>query len=354
HYEVLLDAIVRDPDVEIARLPLLPASEQARILAASCPPADAPARDVMAAFEAQVARTPEAIAVRCGAEALTYRTLADQADRIAGRLRAAGVEPDRVVAIVMERGIAYLASVLGVLKAGGAWLVLDPQQPSARRARMLEEIEPCAVLATEPFVADAREALDAARSIAHLIAVDEHTTAAGIDDATGAAGVRGSSVAYAIFTSGTTGVPKGALVQRRSLDHHLQAFARQLALSPGDRIAQHAPHNFDATIWQFLAPLTAGAEVHIVPDDEAGDPDRLYRALCEQRITVIDVVPAVLEALLVAARSQPAPPCLRRVVVGGDVLPVELARRWLARFPEIPLVNAYGPSEATDVTTVYD
>src|SRR6185295_4135965 len=97
------------------------------------------------------------------------------------------------------------------------------------------------------------------------------------------------SVAYAIFTSGTTGVPKGALVQRKSLDHNLQAFARQLALTPGDRIAQHAPH-------------TAGAEVRIVPDDEAGDPDRLYRALCEQRITVIDVVPAVLEALLVAAR----------------------------------------------------
>jgi amino acid adenylation domain-containing protein len=352
HYRVLLEAVVETPDLEIARLPLLPRAEEERILALSRPPAGDPAPDAIASFQAQAARTPQATAVRCGAEALTYRELDDRADRIARGLREAGVAADDVVAILAHRGTAFVTSVLGVLKAGCAWLVLDPQQPAPRLARMAEEIAPRAVLATERCAGEARQVVTAARSEVPLHSIEALLCAPGmrVPPASGP-----SRLAYAIFTSGTTGIPRAALVQRGSLDHHLHAFARQLELTAGDRIAQHAPHSFDATIWQILAPLTVGAELHVIPDEEAAEPDRLYRALLEQRITLLDVVPALLEALLDAARStEGARPMLRRVVVGGDVLPVNLVRRWLARFPGIPLLNAYGPSECTDVTTVYD
>ncbi|ATB38937.1 non-ribosomal peptide synthetase [Cystobacter fuscus] len=351
HYRLLLESIVRTPDLEISRLELLPEGEERLVRAAWNPPAAQPVPDVISAFEAQVERTPSALAVSCGEESLTYRQLNERANQVAHTLLASGLSADRVVAILAPREVSFLATLLGVLKAGGAYLVLDPRQPASRLARVLEESAPWAVLCTQPLAEHARGALAAAGSQVPLHLIEslsrEQTRAhnPGVS-------VPPSSLAYVVFTSGTTGVPKGTLVERRSLSHHCQAFVGQIGLGAGDRVAQHAPHIFDATTWQFLAPLLVGGQVHILSDDEAGEPERLYGALVERRITLIDVVPALLDALLNTAQA--APLALRRVVVGGDTLPVEVCRRWLARFPGIPLQNAYGPSECTDVATIHD
>jgi amino acid adenylation domain-containing protein len=355
HYRVLLESIVRTPELEISRLELLPEREQQLVREAWNRPAAEPALDVISAFEAQVERSPSALAVRCGAQTLTYRELNERANGIAHALLAQGLTADRVVAILAPRDSAYLATMLGVLKAGGAYLVLDPQQPAGRLARVVEESAPWAVLCTQPLAEHARSALAAARAQVplHLI---ESLAGPKVSAHNPGVSVHPSSLAYVVFTSGTTGVPKGALVERRSLSHHCRAFVGQIALSAEDRVAQHAPHIFDATIWQFLAPLTVGGQVHILSDDEAREPALLCRALAERRITLIDMVPALLEAVLDALRTSQGAASLglRRVVVGGDTLPVDLCRRWLARFPGIPLQNAYGPSECTDIATFHD
>ncbi|ATB34301.1 non-ribosomal peptide synthetase [Melittangium boletus] len=351
HYRVLLESIARTPELEISRLELLPEEEARLVRGAWNPPAARPVPDVISAFEAQVERSPSAVAVQCGAESRTYRQLNERANRTAHALLAAGASADRVVAILAPRGISYLETVLGVLKAGGAYLVLDPQQPTSRLARVVAESAPWAVLCAQSLAEHARGALAAAGAQVPLHLIE---SLSGSETRTHNPGVSvpSSSLAYVVFTSGTTGVPKGSLVERRSLSHHCHAFIQQIGLCAEDRVAQHAPHIFDATTWQFLAPLTVGGQVHILSDEEARDPERLHEALAALRITLMDVVPALLDALLSTGRE--ASPSLRRVLVGGDTLPVEVCRRWLARFPRIPLQNVYGPSECTDVATFHD
>ena len=162
-------------------------------------------------------------------------------------------------------------------------------------------------------------------------------------------------VAYVIYTSGSTGVPKGAVIEHAGLLNHLEAKVALLGLGAGDRIAQTAAAAFDISLWQCLAALLVGGHVEILGDDVVRDPGALRAAIAASGITVLEQVPALLQLLLetdeAMAGTDEALRRLRWLIVTGEALPPELCRRWLGRHPDVPLVNAYGPTECADDVT---
>ncbi|HWM94490.1 MAG TPA: amino acid adenylation domain-containing protein [Thermoanaerobaculia bacterium] len=309
HLATLLGAAAEDPDRSIGELPLLSTAEQRQLLEWNRTAAPLPDRRVHELFEEQAERTPAAIAVSAPDGVLTYAELRGRSDEMARALLERGLAPEEPVAVWAERGASLLVALLGVLKAGGVYLPLNPNYPEPRLARMV------------------------ALSGARLQIREGEIAGSGRGGRKG----RGSdqSLAYLLFTSGSTGDPKGVLIPHRGLLNHLLSKVRDLGLTPDDRVAQTASPSFDISLWQLLAPLLVGATVEILPDDVIRDPNLLVAEVERRKITVLELVPSVLSLL-------PGRPNLRWLISTGEALPPELARRW------VPLINGYGPTECAD------
>ncbi|WP_261989272.1 non-ribosomal peptide synthetase [Streptomyces sp. uw30] len=293
---------------------------------------------------AVAATSPDAVAVSDGTESLTYRELLTRAAGVAARLRASGMEPGAVVAMLADPGVPFVAGVLGVLGAGGAYLPLDPAAPAARNAGLLQD-------------SGARHLLTGA---GHDTPAPDVTALQLTDpsDATCTTELPaigdGLDLAYVMFTSGSTGRPKGAMVQRSGMVNHLWAKVGDLDLVAGEAVVQNAPLTFDVSVWQMLAPLLVGGRVRVSGTEMAADPAGLFAMVREERVAVLEVVPSLLRAALDAwdldGRASELPD-LRWLMVTGEALPADLCERWHARYPRIPLMNAYGPTECSDDVT---
>jgi len=359
HFETLVRGIVENPDRRLSALPLLTTDERQRVLAEwNATDADLPLDETYARqFEAQVARTPEAVAVIADAGALTYAELDGRASRLARRLVAAGVGPDRVVALLGERSLDFLTWILAVFKAGGAYLPLDPRHPAARHAAILTGSAAVLVLVDDAHAAVLEAALaemdDVARP-ARLRAVEGAPLEVGAGDGVTLRGYPGD-LAYVIYTSGSTGVPKGAMVEQVGMLNHLHAKIRDLGLTDADTVAQNASQCFDISVWQFLAPLLVGGRVRIVSDDVAADAPQLLALVDRDAISVVEIVPSVLASAFPdaaeARASTPALARLRWLIVTGEAAPPALCRRWLHAYPHTALMNGYGPTECSDDVT---
>jgi len=371
HYEVLLQGIAADPEQHLSRLPLLTAPERQQMLAqwndTSAPyPHDACYHQL---FEAQVARTPDAIAVRSDEEQLTYAELNRRANRLAHFLAAQGVGAESVVAVLDGRGVSLLTAMLAIFKVGGAYLPLEPRHPAHRHAQVLAQSRATLVLVGAelgPVIAQAVEQMPEA----HALQVWQLGRAA--EQATDAANLRPFSgpqnLAYVIYTSGSTGVPKGAMIEQRGMINHLFAKVRELELNAADIVAQTASQCFDISVWQFLSPLLVGAQVRIFNDEVAADPTGLLAALALEGVTVAETVPSMLRAVLAeiekrlaaqstgaAARGAEPLSALRWMIVTGEALGPELCRTWKQLTGErVRLLNAYGPTECSDDVTHYE
>ena len=314
------------------------------------PEVDAGAGTVWERFVAQARLTPAAVAVRAGASCRTYGALCAGARHVAARLAGHGVERDAIVAVWGARGLAWVEAMLGVWCRGAVYLPLDPRWPAARIAQVLRQSGTRTVLVgmEPPAMLQALQAADASWTI---LPIAPGATSSGGDasaDSSGAA----EDLAYVIYTSGSTGAPKGALIEHRGLQNHLAAKIALLGLGVADRVAQTAAASFDVSLWQCLAPLLVGGQVEILDDAVTRDPVALRAAAAESKLTVLELVPTMLELLLDAdATHAPALGSLRWVVATGEALPPALCRRWLGRYPTIPVVNAYGPTECADDVT---
>ncbi|NUT54060.1 MAG: amino acid adenylation domain-containing protein, partial [Saccharothrix sp.] len=248
-----------------------------------------------------------------------------------------------LVGVLAAPGAGFVSAVLGVLGAGAAYVPLDVRAPAVRTAELVRD-NGIGLLVVDPEH----------RALAREIGV-EAVVLDGAQD-TDLAPVLGGpdDLAYVIFTSGSTGKPKGAMVHRRGMVNHLLAKVEDLGLSDRDSVVQNAPLTFDISVWQMLAPLVAGGRVRVVGRETAADPDQLFGLVADERISVLELVPSLLRAALDAwdvVEARPKLPSLRHLVVTGEALPPDLCLRWFARFPTVPLVNAYGPTECSDDVT---
>ncbi|MFF9089437.1 amino acid adenylation domain-containing protein [Streptomyces sp. NPDC014991] len=290
------------------------------------------------------ARTPDAVAVADGTDRVTYRQLLTRAAGVAARLSEAGVGTGSVVAVLADPGVPFVAGVLGVLGAGGAYLPLDPAAPAARNASLLADSGARHLLAGDAYEAPAHD-------VPAVLPLSDPTDLTGTAELPCVGG--GLDLAYVMFTSGSTGRPKGAMVQRSGMVNHLWAKVGDLDLVAGESVVQNAPLTFDVSVWQMLAPLLVGGTVRVA-GELAADPSGLFAMVAGERVAVLEVVPSLLRAALDAwdiEGDAPELADLRWLMVTGEALPADLCRRWHERYPRVPLMNAYGPTECSDDVT---
>ncbi|MFE7524145.1 amino acid adenylation domain-containing protein [Kitasatospora sp. NPDC057542] len=352
-YRTVLERMAADPDGD-AGAALLAQADRERLAAWNRtdtePVTLAPERE----FARHAALTPGRTALTADGVKLTYGGLNARANRLAHRLRALGVGPDTLVGLRAERSARTVVAVLAVLKAGGAYLPLDPAYPAERLGFLIADAGVRLLLTEDGPDAQAAQGRPAEVSLDGIL--DEVPAApwAGLPDTDPEPTADPDNLAYVIYTSGSTGRPKGVQVPRGGMGNHLMAKIEDLDLTPWDSVVHNAPLAFDISVWQMLAPLAAGGRIHVEDRDTAADPLELFPRAAAERVTVLEVVPALLRAALDAWDTGALAlelPFLRWMVVTGEALPPDLARRWFARFPGIPLVNAYGPTECSDDVT---
>lgn len=289
--------------------------------------------------------------VKSNKERLTLADLKQRANMVAAKLNAAGIAEGAIVALYGARSPDYLAAMIATLQIGAAFMALDLRDPWHRITRIILRSGAAAIIliGTKDYEVDElRELLS--KTTVKII------SSSGLPQLSPAPLLQvrpsGHALAYVTFTSGSTGEPKGVMVEHRGLCNHIMAKIRSLGLGSSDIVAQTALTAFDVFIWQMLAPLCASATLVIIPEEEAADPEALCAAIRAAGVTVLEIVPSLLRELVGEAtkdrRIRDSLMSLRWLIATGETLPPDLANRWHALFPKIPIVNAYGPAECTD------
>lgn len=352
-----LQGMAADDRARVDRLALLSNDERARVVvewnATAAPyPSD---RCVQELVEAQAARTPAAVAVSAtnadGAEErLTYAALDALASQLAQQLRSMGVRPHDRVAICLERTPAVVVAMLAVLKAGGAYVPFDPSYPAERLHYMLMDCAPMVVLTQAPHAAIFDGVDLRVVDVPAALAVMSERAASGLQAA--AIGVTPVHPAYVLYTSGSTGRPKGVVVPHRALVNQTVWQLRTFALSSDDIVLQRTSMSFDASVWEFWTPLSAGARVQLLPSALERDPAAIGRFIAHTGVTIAQFVPTLLEAVARGSRSaddtRPTPVLTgcRYVFCGGEPLTEAVVSAALESGAE-EVINLYGPTETT-------
>ncbi|MDD7969413.1 non-ribosomal peptide synthetase [Actinomycetospora lemnae] len=327
-WQRLLAALVAEPDRVVDTLLLVDPAERERLVAAGVGPrAVTDGRSLPERVAAVADGAPDAVAVRCGDETLTYRALVDRAGALAGALRDAGAGPGALVGVALPRGPQLVVALLAVLGSGAAYLPLDPEHPAARTQQVLDDAAPVAVVAEAGFDAGSVP-------VVGPDARGDHTMA----------GPTGDETVYTIYTSGSTGRPKGVVVPAGALDAFLGAMGERLPLGPGDRWVAVTTVSFDIAALEVWLPLVRGAEVVLARREELLDPPALARLVADA--SVVQATPTLWQALLSDEGVDPAATLAGvRVLVGGEALPPALGARLAAAAAEV--TNVYGPTETT-------
>jgi amino acid adenylation domain-containing protein len=365
HFAVLLDAAVAEPTTRVSVLPLLTDEERHQLIVEWNETRREYPRDrcVHELFEAQAARTPGDVALVCGDERLTYAQLNERANRLARHLRACGVGAETRVGVLLEREAWAGVALLAVLKAGGAWVALDPAYPPARLSFMLEDAG-ASVLVTTTRLAESLPAHGA-----RLVCLDadaRHIEAQEGGDLGEVADAR--NLAYLVYTSGTTGQPKGILVEHRSLVNTSLAFAAQHELTSHDRLLQFASLSFDVAAEEFFGAWLAGARAVMRPAHAFDTIAEFVRFVAREGVTVANLPASFWAEWLTTLEEQRGddvadgatpcallPPTLRRVVVGNEKTLSATLARWRRLVGErVAWSNAYGPTETTVTASNYE
>ncbi|WP_281313837.1 non-ribosomal peptide synthetase/type I polyketide synthase [Polyangium sp. y55x31] len=343
HYRTLLEGIARDPSQRLWDLPLVTEAEQRQLVSwqgPSAPPAeDDDLQSLEQLFAAQAAKTPSAIALEHGDERLTYAELDARANQLAHALRARGVGPETIVGLCVERSFEAVVGILGVLKAGGAYLPLDPDSPAERLRFLLEDAEVRLVL-TNTRNADAI----GLHGVPSLLLDGDAPGFARYPREAPPPNANAHHLAYVIYTSGSSGQPKGVLIERRSLSHLARSHAAMFGLGVGSRVLQFFPLTFDGSVWDWAMALPVGATLVLVDRERLAPGPDLVKVLETKDIHALILTPSALSMLPHANL-----PSLHTLITGGEALPEELVARWA---PGRRFFNAYGPTEATVVTLV--
>jgi len=350
-YRLLIEGVLSDADTEIGRLPILSEDDRTVLLerwnrTAHPFPDDA---CIHGLFEAQAARTPDAVAVSHAGGALSYAELDAQANRLAHLLIERGVADDTLVGVCMERSAEMVIALLGILKAGGAYVPLDPGYPDERIRYMAQDAGVALVLTQDALMARwdgsavPAVSLDASGD-ALLDAYPQYAARAQPDP---------SCLAYVIYTSGSTGRPKGVMNSHRALVNRIDWMQREYRLQPDDRVLQKTPYSFDVSVWEFFWPLMVGARIVMARPGGHKDPRYLREVIRIEGVTTLHFVPSMLSSLLDAIDWGELTG-VRRVFASGEALSRSLVDRYWATGTRAELHNLYGPTEAAIDVSYWD
>lgn len=346
HFETLLKGIVATPEQHLSELPLLGDAESQRILQGwNATQTPYPEKGWLPQlFERQVDRTPESPALLFGDQSLTYRELNARANRLAHTLNRGGVGPDIIVGLCTRRSIEMVVGLLGIIKAGGAYLPLDPDYPQGRLAAMVEDSNAAWILiqaGLETVVPS---------YVGYVLTLDPELSAcAGEPDTNLDLVLHPPNLAYLLYTSGSTGKPKGVAVPHQGIRNRLMWMQQRFRLTEGDSLLQKTPYTFDVSVWEFFWPLLAGARLVVAGPEDHKDPEQLISLIERHGVTTLHFVPSMLRVFL-EAPSLVQCKSLRRVICSGEALSADLQERFYAQF-NAELHNLYGPTEVSiDVT----
>ncbi|MFJ9769410.1 amino acid adenylation domain-containing protein [Streptomyces erythrochromogenes] len=335
----VLEQVLTTPGPPVLRVALAGEEDRAGAAAQGRPGPDAPSLPlVVAAFAEQVAARPGATALIEGESTVTYQDLDDDSRRLAARIAALGLPERSTVALCLPRSAAFVVAALAVLRAGMAYLPVDMAQPPRRRSFVINDAGAAAVLVDDARAADQ---LTTDLPILDIAGTTRVTDAAAFTDAP----VEGTQPAYLITTSGTTGLPKAVVVPHRAIANNLAWKRRAFGLGPQDRFYFKTPPVFDASVWEYLVPLTIGASLVIAGSDTHRDPAALLADMRRYDVTVAQFVPTLLKALP-GEEGLRGCPSLRWLFCGGEQLDRAVVRM-VQRTSTAEVVNLYGPTEAT-------
>src|SRR5215212_2836986 len=348
----LLEGMAADEHQAIDRLPLMPEGERQQVLYEwNATETEYPReRCVHELFEAQVEKTPDAVAVVYEDATLSYGELNRRANQLAQYLRELGVGPDERVALCLERSLEMVVGLLGVLKAGGAYVPLDPAYPVERLQYMLDDSAPVVLLTQGHLQGLLKDVADKLR----VVDLGADTSLWGSQsednpDST-SSGLTPEHLAYVIYTSGSTGRPKGVMVQHRSVVNRLEWMKKVYGLNQQDAVLQKTPFSFDVSVWEFFCPLMCGMRLVMARPDGHRDPGYLSETIERERITTLHFVPSMLQAFVEGGEWRENS-SLARVVCSGEALSGLQVRSFYERARSGELHNLYGPTEAAvDVT----
>ncbi|MFE6923181.1 amino acid adenylation domain-containing protein [Nocardia sp. NPDC057663] len=339
-FSMLLARFTAAPHARIAEIDVLLAEERATLSGINA--TDAPEllgeATLLSLFDAQVTKTPGAIALVDGETSLTYGEFDARVRALAAALRAEGAGPEGLVAVAMRRGVDLVTAIYAVLRAGAAYVPVDPDHPAERTERVLAAAAPVCVLTTGGT---------GFATAAAVPVVEIDTLGAAVSAPMPAP--QPDNLAYVIHTSGSTGAPKGVMLTHRQLVAQFRWAQRTYPHGPGDVVLHKTPVTFDISTWELLWPLQTGATVVLAEPDGHRDPVYLAQVLADRAVTTVHFVPSMLDAFL-ADRREAEFPALRRVFAAGEALSASTARRFAQALPGVDLINWYGPAEATVVT----
>ncbi|MBC9915635.1 non-ribosomal peptide synthetase [Chitinophaga varians] len=352
HYEQLLTAAIATPLAQISQLRMINAAEEYQLLHVfNDTQVDYPqSKTFITLFDEQVERSPEAVAVAFGTESLTYKALSARANQLAHHLRQLGVKANTLVPLCIERSPDMIIGILGIMKAGAAYVPVDLEYPAERIRYILEDCSASVVVSSSV----GKQKIELA-GFSNIVALDTDKELIGQQPATLPETIPDPRhLAYVIYTSGSTGKPKGVMVEHLGMLNHLFAKVNDLKITEGTVLAYTAPYTFDISVWQMFAALLGGGRTIIYSEETIFQPAELVNAIDNDGVTILELVPSYLNALL-GENTRAALRQLRFLVVTGEAVSRHLLTKWFGHkdYGTIPVVNAYGPTEASDDITHY-
>ncbi|HEU4964843.1 MAG TPA: amino acid adenylation domain-containing protein [Bacilli bacterium] len=353
HLTTLLEAVVEQPEQSLSQLPLLTEAERERQVKAWRTEPVAYPTDLRLhhLLERRAEATPDAVAVVFEDERLTYRELNERANRVAHRLLdLPGGAEEKIVGLLTDRSLEMVVGMYGILKAGQAYLPLDPSLPTDRLRFMLEDAAVSVVLTTKA-VSERVAGLGGEQADSLLLDQDEALTSA--SGANPQLDLPEDRLAYVIYTSGSTGRPKGVMIPHRAIVNHMLWMQADYPLTAQDAVLQKTPFGFDASVWEFHAPLLAGARLVLAEPDGHQDSRYLVDAVIAHGITRLQLVPSMLQAFLEEPNVAEIK-TLHHLFCGGEALPPATVKRVFERLPHTAVHNLYGPTETCIDAIVWD
>ncbi|MCW3054852.1 MAG: Non-ribosomal peptide synthetase component, partial [Chthonomonadales bacterium] len=353
HFRTLLEAVVVDADLPVARIPLLTHAERQQLLVEfNASSVDfGPPQLLHRHFEAQAERCPDAPAVFFGDETLTYAALDARANKLAWHLQELGVGPDMLVGISVERSVEMVVGILGILKAGGAYVPLDPSYPQERLAFMLEDTG-TKVLLTQAHLRDRLP-----QGEAQIVCLDSDWPGLNtLSPNSPPSDVTPENLSYVIYTSGSTGQPKGIAIRHAGVGNNLLDLNTRFDVGPSDRVLALSSLSFDMCVYEVLGALCAGAGIVMPAQSQLREPIEWAHLIQKHGVTLWNSAPALLKMLvdLVEAREDLWPRSLRLALLGGDWVPVTLPDRLKAMAPDLRFIVMGGATEASIHSTLFE